>query len=69
MKFAEMAVVIMRGINQKQIAEQAGVSVTTVSRVINRSGYVKEDVRKKVEEIISKTGYIQVEHSFTQKEE
>ena len=67
MKFAEMAVVIMRGINQKQIAEQAGVSVTTVSRVINRSGYVKEDVRKKVEEIISKTGYIQVEHSFTQK--
>lgn len=57
----------MKSIKQKQIAEMAGVSSTTVSRVINRSGYVKEEIRKKVEKIIEETGYEQTEHSFTQK--
>lgn len=57
----------MKLISQKQIAEMAGVSPTTVSRVINRSGYVKEEIRKKIEEIIQDTGYEPTEHSFTQK--
>ncbi len=41
----------------KDIAEKVGVSVATVSRVINNSGYVKEETRKKVEEIIKEYNY------------
>ena len=36
----------------KDIAEKAGVSVATVSRVINGSGYVSEKNKKNIEEII-----------------
>ncbi|RKD24982.1 hypothetical protein BEP19_03865 [Ammoniphilus oxalaticus] len=42
----------------KEIAEMAKVSRTTVSRVINNSGYVSEEVRKRVLEVIDKTGYV-----------
>ncbi|WP_067727862.1 LacI family DNA-binding transcriptional regulator [Oceanobacillus damuensis] len=42
----------------KNIAEMAKVSRTTVSRVLNNSGYVSEDVRKRVEKVIEETGYI-----------
>lgn len=42
----------------KDIAEMANVSRTTVSRVINNSGYVSEEVRKRVEKIIEETGYM-----------
>lgn len=45
-------------LNIKRIAELAGVSTSTVSRVLNRSGYVKTDVRERVEEVIAQTGYI-----------
>lgn len=41
----------------RDIARESGVSRTTVSRVINNSGYVKEDTRKKVEEAIKKLNY------------
>jgi LacI family transcriptional regulator, sucrose operon repressor len=41
----------------KEIAEMAGVSRTTVSRVLNNSGYVSEDARKRVEKVIEETGY------------
>lgn len=41
----------------QDIARLAGVSVSTVSRVINNSGYVKKEVRGKVEEIIAQTGF------------
>ncbi|MFS0783993.1 LacI family DNA-binding transcriptional regulator [Bacillus sp. 1P06AnD] len=45
--------------NIKDIAKMAGVSVTTVSRVLNQHPYVKEDKRKRVEDIINKLDYRQ----------
>ena len=34
--------------NIKEIARRAGVSSATISRVLNNSGYVKEETRQKV---------------------
>lgn len=42
----------------KDVAKEAGVSVATVSRVINRNGYVQEETRKLVEAAISKLNYL-----------
>lgn len=42
----------------KEIAEKAKVSRTTVSRVINNSGYVSEDAKKRVLKVIEDTGYV-----------
>ncbi|WP_042146782.1 LacI family DNA-binding transcriptional regulator [Paucisalibacillus sp. EB02] len=47
----------------KEIAEMAGVSRTTVSRVLNNSGYVSEEARKRVEKVITETGYAPSEHA------
>ncbi|WP_281888581.1 LacI family DNA-binding transcriptional regulator [Paenibacillus sp. YYML68] len=41
----------------KQIAELAGVSISTVSRVINNSKPVRDDVRKRVLEAMKETNY------------
>jgi len=41
----------------KDIAKLAGVSPATVSRVMNNNGYVKEDKRKAVLEVIEAVGY------------
>ncbi len=41
----------------RDVAKHAGVSVATVSRVINETGYVHEDTRKKVEIAIKKLRY------------
>lgn len=41
----------------KDVAEYAGVSVATVSRTINNSGYVGEQSRKKVEQAIEALEY------------
>lgn len=41
----------------KEIAKLADVSISTISRVVNNSGYVKKEVREKVEKIIEETGY------------
>ena len=35
--------------SMKDVAQRAGVGVGTVSRVINDSGYVSADTRKKIE--------------------
>ncbi|MDO5330296.1 MAG: LacI family DNA-binding transcriptional regulator [Bacillota bacterium] len=40
-----------------QVAQAAGVSLATVSRVINHQGNVTEATRKKVEETIQRLGY------------
>ncbi|MFB1049771.1 LacI family DNA-binding transcriptional regulator [Paraliobacillus sp. JSM ZJ581] len=42
----------------KEIAKMADVSRSTVSRVLNDSGYVSEDARKRVEKVIEETGYM-----------
>ena len=39
------------------IAKLAGVSVATVSRVLNNKGYVKAETRKRIEEVIAQKGY------------
>lgn len=41
----------------KEIAEQAGVSKATVSRVLNQSKAVSEDVRARVQEVIDSTNF------------
>jgi LacI family transcriptional regulator len=41
----------------REIAALAGVSIATVSRVVNRSGYVAEQTRRSVEEVIREHGY------------
>jgi LacI family transcriptional regulator len=41
----------------EDIALQAGVSRSTVSRVVNDHSNVSEDVRKRVQEVIKNTGY------------
>ena len=41
----------------KDIADMAGVSIATVSHVINRTRYVSPDLVKKIENIIIETGY------------
>ncbi|TXC90988.1 LacI family transcriptional regulator [Metabacillus litoralis] len=41
----------------KQVAQEAGVSVATVSRVLNSNGYVNEETRKKVLQTIEKLNY------------
>ena len=43
--------------NIYDIAKEAGVSIATVSRVINNKGTVTEATRKKVEAVLEKSGY------------
>jgi len=43
--------------NQSDVARKAGVSIMTVSRVINNSGYVKEETRQRVFAAIKELGY------------
>jgi DNA-binding LacI/PurR family transcriptional regulator len=45
-------------VTRREVAEQAGVSPSTVSRVINNNGYVSEDVRKRIEAAIAELNYI-----------
>ena len=42
----------------KEVADLAGVSKATVSRVLNNSGYVSMEARKKVEEVIREYNYL-----------
>ncbi|MEY8351999.1 LacI family DNA-binding transcriptional regulator [Lachnospiraceae bacterium 54-53] len=44
--------------NIRDIAKKAGVSSATVSRVINESGYVKEETRQKVLAAIEEAGFV-----------
>ncbi|MGL5439403.1 MAG: LacI family DNA-binding transcriptional regulator [Filifactoraceae bacterium] len=42
----------------KDVARMAGVSISTVSRVINSSKPVSSDIKDRVEKIIEETGYV-----------
>lgn len=42
----------------KEVAELVGVSKATVSRVINNSGYVNAETRRKVEEVVRNYNYV-----------
>lgn len=44
--------------NIKELATTIGVSVATISRVINNSGYVSKETRKKVAEAIEQYDYV-----------
>ncbi len=41
----------------REVAERSGVSITTVSHVVNNTRFVSEDVRKRVEDAIRETSY------------
>ncbi len=43
--------------NIKDVARMAGCGIATVSRVINKSGYVKKETREKIEKVIQELGY------------
>jgi len=45
------------GINIRDIAKAAKVSSTTVSRVLNGSGYVKEETKSEVLKVIKELNY------------
>ncbi len=47
----------------KKIAELANVSSATVSRALNNSGYVSDEVRKRILKIIEETGYVTSEYA------
>ena len=47
----------MNNVTIKDIAREAGVSVATVSRIINNKGYVSTDLQQKVLRIIDDMGY------------
>ncbi len=42
----------------KDVAARAGVSISTVSRVMNNSDYVKKETRAKIEKAIKEIGYV-----------
>lgn len=44
-------------LTMRDIAKKANVSIATVSRVLNNSGYVKQETRQAVEKIIEKYSY------------
>lgn len=41
----------------KDVARESGLTVTTVSRVLNNRGYISDNARKKVEEAVKKLNY------------
>ncbi|MGE0799097.1 MAG: LacI family DNA-binding transcriptional regulator [Lautropia sp.] len=46
-----------RRVSVREVAAEAGVSIGTVSRVLNRSGYASEDVRLRVQRAVARLGY------------
>ena len=46
-----------KNMNIYDIAREAGVSITTVSRVINKKGYVSEKTRKKIQDVLDRNEY------------
>jgi DNA-binding LacI/PurR family transcriptional regulator len=55
-------------INIKDVATLSGTSITTVSRVINNNGYVKEETRQRVLDAIKELDYRPLERTDIEKE-
>ncbi len=47
-----------KNLSIRDIAQMAGVSVATVSRVINNNGRFSEETRKRVQKVIDENGYV-----------
>ncbi len=43
--------------NIKDVARLSGVSISTISRVINNSAYVSPEIKERVEKVLTETGY------------
>lgn len=41
----------------KQVAEKAGVSTATVSRLLNENGFISEDAKRKIKKAMKETGF------------
>jgi len=52
----------MRKVRLSDIAQKAGVSVTTVSRTMNSNGYVAEEVQVRIRQAATALGYAHPEH-------
>lgn len=48
----------MANVKMTDIAKAANVSIATVGRVIHNNGYVAEDTRKEIEQLIKDMGYV-----------
>jgi LacI family transcriptional regulator len=46
-----------KNISIKDVAEKAGVSISTVSRALNNTGYVKKELREKINGIVEELDY------------
>jgi LacI family transcriptional regulator len=44
-------------VTMRDVAEQAGVSIKTVSRVVNKQGEISEATRFRVQAVINELGY------------
>ncbi len=41
----------------KELANKAGVSTATISRMINENGFISEETRKKIQKVMKESGY------------
>lgn len=46
------------GVTIKDVAREAGVAVSTVSRVLNNSGYTSPETHKRITEVANRLGYV-----------
>src|ERR1700739_4727164 len=48
---------MMRAVGIREVAEEAGVSITTVSHALNGKGRLNEETRRRVQEVAKRLGY------------
>jgi len=56
-KAVSAMVVHINNVTRKDVARAAGVSVASVSRAVNNSGYVKKEVKERILEVADRLGY------------
>ena len=45
-------------VGMRDVAKEAGVSLSTVSLVVNKTGYVSDDMRERVNTAMKKLNYV-----------